>query len=131
MSLRLRLNLVYTILLGGSILLFGVLVYSLVSYVQLQQVDNTLLSAKDQIISNLGINTAGQFGLRSLTGFSSTNNLYYQVWGNDRILQISYPPNFQTSLDPAGLRAGVQVTEYATFNGSHLRVLSVPLVTER
>jgi heavy metal sensor kinase len=107
------------------------LVYSLVSYVQLQQVDNTLTSAKDQIISNLRINTAGQFDIRSLTGFSSTNSLFYQVWGNDRILQISYPPNFQTSLDPAGLRAGIQVIEHATVNGEHLRVLSVPLATER
>ena len=47
MSLRLRLNLVYTTLLGGAILLFVVLVYSLVSFVLLQQVDSTLTSSKD------------------------------------------------------------------------------------
>ena len=131
MSLRLRLNLVYTTLLGGAILLFGVLVYSLVSFVLLQQVDSTLTSSKDEIIDRLRINTAGQFDSRSLIGFTSTNNLLYEVWGNDRVLQIARPPNLQTALDPAGLRAGTLVINHAMTNGLHLRVLSLPLSTER
>jgi two-component system, OmpR family, sensor kinase len=131
MSLRLRLNLVYTTLLGGAILLFGALVYSLVSFVLLQQVDSTLTSSKDQIIERLRINTTGQFDPRSVAGFTSTNNLLFQVWGNDRIQQIARPPNLQTPLDDAGLRAGTLVINYATTNSMHLRVLSVPLATER
>jgi len=131
MSLRLRLNLVYTTLLGGAILLFGALVYSLVSFVLLQQVDSTLTSSKDQIIERLSITTTGKFDSRSVAGFTSTNNLLFQIWGNDRILQISRPPNLQTPLDDAGLRAGILVINYATSNGTHLRVLSVPLATMR
>ncbi len=66
MSLRLRLNLVYTTLLGGSILLFGALVYFLVSYVLLQQVDATLLDSANQLWPRLGVTTSGQFDPHSL-----------------------------------------------------------------
>ena len=47
MSLRLRLTLLYTTLLGGTLLLFGALVYGLVSLVLVGQVDNTLTQQAD------------------------------------------------------------------------------------
>jgi len=131
MSLRLRLNLVYTTLLGGAILLFGALVYSLVSYVLLQQIDSTLSSSANNLIPRLLVNSAGQFDPRSISGFTSTENLLFQVWGKDNTLQIARPLNIQTPLDPAGRQAGQNVINYSMVNGMHLRVLSVPLETER
>jgi two-component system OmpR family sensor kinase len=131
MSLRLRLNLVYTTLLGGAILLFGALVYSLVSYVLLQQVDSTLSNSANNIIPRLLVNSSGQFDPRSLAGFTSTENVLFQVWGKDGTLQIARPPNLQNPLDPAGRQAGKNVINYVMVNGMHLRVLTVPLETER
>ncbi len=131
MSLRLRLNLVYTTLLGGAILLFGALVYSLVSYVLLQQIDSSLLNSANNLIPRLLVNSAGQFDPRSISDFNSTENLLFQVWGKDNSLQIARPPNLQTPLDPAGRQAGQNVVNYAMVNGMHLRVVSIPLVTER
>jgi len=110
MSLRLRLNLVYTTLLGGSILLFGALVYFLVSYVLLQQVDATLLDSASQLWPRLGVTTAGQFDPRSIAGFTTTENLYIEVWGKNNTLQIARPPNLDTPLDEKGRLAGQLVT---------------------
>ncbi len=131
MSLRLRLNLVYTTLLGGSILLFGALVYFLVSYVLLQQVDATLLDSANQLWPRLRVTTVGQFDPRSIAGFTTTENLYIEVWGKNNTLQIARPPNLQTPLDEKGRLAGQLVTHYANVTGIHMRVLSVPLGTER
>src|SRR5512146_2031885 len=131
MSLRLRLNLVYTTLLGGSILLFGALVYFLVSYVLLQQVDATLRDSANQLWSHLSVTTTGQFDPRSIASFTSTENLYIEVWGKNNTLQIARPPNLQTPLDEKGRLAGQLVIHYANVNGIHMRVLSVPLETMR
>ncbi len=128
MSLRLRLNLVYTTLLGGSILLFGALVYFLVSYVLLQQVDATLFDSTSQLVPRLALDSAGQFDTRSLSGFTTTENLYIEVWGKNNALQVARPPNLQTPLDEKGRLAGHLVTDYANVNGIHMRVLSVPLM---
>jgi two-component system OmpR family sensor kinase len=131
MSLRLRLNLVYAILLGGAILLFGALVYGLVSRALLQQVDSTLTNASDQLVERLRVSSTGTFDPRSVINFSTTENLLFQVWGKDRTLQISRPTSLKLPLDDLGLQAGQTIINYAQLNGLHLRVISTPLQTER
>jgi two-component system OmpR family sensor kinase len=132
MSLRLRLNLLYITLLGGAILLFGALVYGLVSLLLIQQIDNNLISSSNQLISVLRVNTLNQFDPRSLTNFQSTEALlFFQVWGNDRKLQIARPLSLQTSLDPMGLQSGRDSFNSSRVAGFHLRVRSIPLETER
>jgi hypothetical protein len=131
MSLRLRLNLVYASLLGGAILLFGALVYGLVSQALLQQVDSTLTNASDQLVVRLRVSSTGTFDPRSVVNFSTTENLLFQVWGKDRTLQISRPTTLKLPLDDLGLTAGQTIINYAQLNGLHLRVISTPLQTER
>ena len=132
MSLRLRLNLLYITLLGGAILLFGALVYGLVSLLLIQQIDNNLISSSNQLISVLRVNTLNQFDPRSLTNFQSTDALFFfQVWGNDRKLQIARPPSLQTPLDSVGLQSGRNPLNSSRVGGIHLRVRSIPLETER
>ena len=132
MSLRLRLNLLYITLLGGAILLFGALVYGLVSLLLIQQIDNNLISSSNQLISVLRVNTLNQFDPRSLTNFQSTDALlFFQVWGNDRKLQIARPPSLQEPLDPVGLQSGRDSFNSSRVAGYHLRVRSIPLETER
>jgi two-component system OmpR family sensor kinase len=131
MSLRLRLNLVYAALLGGAILLFGALVYGLVNWVLVQQVDNTLYSSANQLIERLRVGSTGQFDPRSISGFATTDNLLIQVWGNDRKLQISRPLGESTALDEVARQSGRITYSYSVHNTLHLRTYTVPLETER
>ncbi len=55
MSLRLRLTLLYTNLLGGVVLILGIVVYSIVSVVLVDQIDLTLQHTVQNISGNLKI----------------------------------------------------------------------------
>jgi len=131
MSLRLRLTLLYTSLLGGVMLLFSVLVYGLVSVVLLGQVDNTLVQSAEQIIERLQVNLANQFDIRSLANYQSTENLYFQVWGVDSRLQISRPNRIRNPLDEFGRLSSRPLLKTTTVEQDRMRVLSVPLRTAR
>lgn len=133
MSLRLRLSLLFTTLLGGTLLLFGALVYSLVSLVLVSQLDSTL-SQQATLLTNglLRVNANDQFDPRVLTEFQpADSSLLFQVWGNDRKLQISRPLSWSSPLDESGLRTGKPVFHSTYSRGFHLRVLSVPLASPR
>jgi hypothetical protein len=124
MSLRLRLTLVYSTLLGGTLLVFGALVYGLVSLI--------LVGQMDTILSQLRVNAGNQFDPRVLIEYQPTDNsLIFQVWGNDRQLQIERPSGWQSPLDERGLRAQRPIFNCSYSRGVHLRVLSVPLVSPR
>jgi two-component system, OmpR family, sensor kinase len=132
MSLRLRLNLLYITLLGGAILLFGALVYGLVSVVLIQQIDNGLVTSANQLIGMVKVNSLSQqFDPRSIANFQTTDNLLFQLWGNDRKLQIARPPSLTTPLDEVGRQSGQVSFNSSRVAGLHLRVLSVPLETQR
>lgn len=133
MSLRLRLTLLYTMLLGGTLLLFGSLVYGLVSLVLVGQVDSILIQ-QAKVLTNdlLRVNASGQFDPRILTEFQPTDsNLFFQVWGTNRQIQIARPGGWHDPLDASGLRTNRPLFNSSYSQGLHLRVLSVPLVTER
>jgi two-component system, OmpR family, sensor kinase len=131
MSLRLRLTLLYSTLLGGVLLLYGMLVYGLVNVVQIRQVDSILTQSANQIITQLQVNALDQFSPRSITSFQSSETLYLQVWGNDHQLQLSRPPGLQEPLDEVGQRAGQLMFNSTHSADLHLRVLSVPIQTVR
>jgi two-component system, OmpR family, sensor kinase len=133
MSLRLRLTLLYTSLLGGTLLVFGALVYGLVSLVLIGQLDNTL-NQQVEILTNglLRVNALNQYDPRVLTEFQPTDsNLIFQIWGVDRRLQFERPRGWQVPLDESGLRANRPVFNFSYSQDVHLRVLSVPLESQR
>jgi two-component system, OmpR family, sensor kinase len=133
MSLRLRLTLLYTMLLGGTLLLFGTLVYGLVSLELVRQLDITL-SQQVQVLTNglLRVNSSNQYDPRVLTEFQpADSNLIFQIWSNDRRLQIERPRGWQSPLDESGLRSSRPVFNSTFSQGTHLRVLSVPLESPR
>lgn len=132
MSLRLRLTLLYSTLLGGTLFLFGALVYGLVSWVLIFQIDNALIQQSDNLDDYLRVNAANQFDRRVLTEFQPTDSsLIYQVWGNGRNLQIARPTTWDTPLDERGLRSNRTLFNSTNSRGIHLRVLSIPLATPR
>ncbi len=132
MSLRLRLTLLYTTLLGGTLLLFGSLVYGLVSLVLVDQVDSMLAQQVEAISKVLQVNASGEFDTRQLDEYQTTdNNLVFQVWGTDRQLKFSRPRMWRDALDPLARQIGQTMYNSTYSRGVHLRVVSVPLLTPR
>lgn len=129
MSLRLRLTLLYSTLVGGILLIFGAAVYILISVILLNQVDNTLASTVQEIISVTQVNSAGQVSTVNLPALDLTANTYVQVWGRDGKLKSTSPAIsvMVEPLDPVGLQTKTPVYRENTINGVHLRVLTVPL----
>ena len=131
MSLRLRLSLLYTLVLGGVLLLFGSLVYSLVSVTLLDQMDTVLAKNTNDLILQLRISSSGRFDARAISGFKPDENIVFQVWGNDRELQLVRPIGNQEPLDRSGLRSSTPVFNTSGGEGTHFRVLTVPLMNAR
>ncbi|MFW5713517.1 MAG: hypothetical protein ACOCYU_02480, partial [Brevefilum sp.] len=63
MSLRLRLTLIYTGLLSGVVILLSIVIYSMVSVVMINQVDERLEYGSQQIIKALRADETGEIEL--------------------------------------------------------------------
>jgi heavy metal sensor kinase len=131
MSLRIRLTLLYTILLGSILLLFGGFVYGLVSLIMINNIDNSLQSASNDLVGLLRLNSGGEFDPHSITGYEPNANIFIQVWSTNQELQISRPTGWNQALDQNAWATGV--TNYTTnrIENLHLRVLTTPLTSER
>ncbi len=129
MSLRLRLTLLYSTLVGGILLIFGTAVYILISVILLNQVDNVLAATARDIIDVTTVDRAGQISAISLPLLDMTANTYVQVWGRDGKLKSNSPAiaALREALDPVGLETRDPVYRENTINNVRLRVLSVPL----
>lgn len=132
MTLRLRLTLLYTSLMGGTLLLFGSLVYGLISIVLVNQLDFLIMKQASSIASVLRVNSAGQFDTKTLESLvPDDSSLVFQVWGTDRRLQYTWPHTWQQALDASARQSG-RATISSNFNHElHLRVLTVPLLVPR
>lgn len=131
MSLRLRLTLLYTTLLGSVLLLFGGLVYGLASVNLYNNIDTSLQSAAKDLVELLRLNINGQFDARSVANYQPTENLIIQVWGTDQRIQFARPTGIGTSMDSVTRLRGITAIKTVTVGGQHLRVLTIPLVTTR
>ncbi len=129
MSLRLRLTLLYSTLVGGILLVFGTAVYILISVILLNQVDNVLAATARDIIEVTTVDRAGQVSAISVPLLDMTANTYVQVWGRDGKLKSNSPAiaALREALDPVGLETRDPVYRENTINNVRLRVLSVPL----
>lgn len=131
MSLRFRLSLLFTGLWGWVLLVFGTLVYIIISTVMVGQIDARLYQTSNQIIELLQVNSKNQFDTRSITGYQPTDIVIFQVWDEDRNLQFSRPTGWTEPLNDAGLHLGQSFYSTQVINGTQLRVLSIPLTTNR
>jgi len=133
MSLRIRLTLLYGSLLGGVLLLFGVVVYGLVSVMLVEQVDNLLTDTANEIISQTRTNAIGDLAIQSSLSTNLAESVFFQVWGVDGRRRASSPNInwLQESLDPPSLRVSQAVYRNSTVQAVHLRVFSVPLTVNQ
>ena len=130
MSLRGRLTLLYTSLLGGILLLFGVAVYAAVSFTITTQVEDTLRSTVDNILANSRVDPIGELNVVTLPPLTLPTDVYVQIWGQDGSLHASSPKVSQisTPLDPERLKAVKPVFHDVVIGDARLRVLTVPLL---
>ena len=131
MTLRFRLTLLYTALMGGVILIYGSLAYGLVSIFLHDQIDNSLTQEANSLIDQIRVNSANQMDLRIFHKINISENSYVQFWGMDGQMQSSRPSNFELPLDNEARLMGKTVFTTVFINGKWMRVLSVPLRTER
>ena len=126
MSLRARLALLYTSIVGGILFLFGGVVYVSVGITLTNQVDSTLALAASRVIDNAH---AGSLGV-SLPELDLFADVYMQVWGRNGQLESASRniEGFDSPLDPNGLRSTLPVYRDVEVSSVRLRVLTVPLV---
>ena len=129
MSLRLRLTLLYSTLMGGILLTFGAAVYIIISVLLLNQADTNLASTARDIMAVTRVNSVAEIDVMTLPPLDMTSNVYVQLWGEDNKIRNESPSiaNLTSSLDPIGLKAGEPIFRENIIQNVHLRVLSVPL----
>ena len=127
-SLRARLTFIYSVLMGTILLVFGVAAYALVNNVLLSRVDDTLADVSDEFLSLTQVNSLEKVQFFALPANMDVD-VSVQVWGLDERLQESYGPLGQNRLafDPFNRRTTRNVFQETSFDGLHLRVLSIPL----
>jgi signal transduction histidine kinase len=128
MSLRLRLTLLYSLLMGGILLIFGAAAYLLVNNVLLSQVDDRLEMTANEFIKSAGVNHVEKVRFESFPANMDTD-IHMQVWGLNDKLQESFGllGASETAFDPGSKRADRPIYRETIINGTPLRVLSVPL----
>ena len=129
MSLRARLTLLYTSLLGGILLIFGVVVYAVVSLLLIKQVDDLLYATARDIIDVTRVDSVGEIDMINLPSLELTANVYVQVWDRQGQLQSTSMQlqRFDQPLDADGLAADRTTLRDVSIGNAQLRVLSVPL----
>lgn len=129
MSFRARMTFLYTSLVGGILLLFGVVIYNLISVTLINQVDENLSRTAEEIIDNISVNAVGQLVVPTSPNLDLARNVYVQVWNPNRTLQ-SLSANIRSleqSLDPTNQNTVTPIFNDTYIGDAHLRVLSVPL----
>lgn len=132
MSLRARLAVLYTSIVGGILLLFGTAVYGAVSFSLTSQVDSILRDTVQQVLPTIYMGVDGSLDVRHTASLDLSPGLLLQIWGKQEDLLYSNIPQITGALDEIGLRYSRPVFRYSTlvtsFNSIHLRVITVPLV---
>jgi two-component system OmpR family sensor kinase len=128
MSLRLRLTLLYSLLMGGILLVFGGAAYMLVDNVLISQVDDMLDITAREFLKAARVNHVDRVWFEDSL-INTDANVHVQVWGLDDKLQDGYGTLGwnESAFDPANQRATRPSFRETKVNDLHLRVLSIPI----
>jgi signal transduction histidine kinase len=129
MSLRLRLTLLYSTLMGAILLVISAAVTLVITALLLNQIDETLDTAQDVVLGKIIIDPLGK--VRSeLVATDISSDVYMQIWGLNGELQSSFGTLHYFESDPFDrdtLQNAKPIYRDLSGEGWHLRVLSVPL----
>ena len=129
MSLRLRLTLLYSTLMGVILLVISAAVTLVITRMLLEQVDETLEQAQQIVIQKIQMDPLGKV-VANLSSTDMGYDVYMQIWSLDGKLQDNYRAlnNFKTiPFDTSALHK--DSPQYVDIAGTdwHIRVLSIPL----
>lgn len=127
--LRARLTLLYSTLLGGVLLLFGMAVYALVNITLIRQIDNLLNNTAQEILEVARVDAVGELTILHLPPLNMATNVYVQVWDRKgHLVSSSLERNqFPDALDTKGLMTIEPDFRSIDYHNVHTRVLSLPL----
>ncbi|HEX6303752.1 MAG TPA: HAMP domain-containing sensor histidine kinase [Anaerolineales bacterium] len=133
MSLRARLALLYTLLLGGLLLIFGLTVYGVVTVNLRNVIDTSLTQTFNTILEDINqttqVQTVGDLEEVTLPSLDLTGDVIVQAWSRDnRLISSNIGRQFIRPLDPRGLQSSIPVRRDVFIDDVHLRVFTVPLV---
>jgi two-component system OmpR family sensor kinase len=127
MSLRARLALLYTLIVGGILLLFGTAIYVAVTSTLNNQVNRNLINITETIIATSQVNQ----NVITIPQLDLSADVYIQVFGRDKILRAESvnleQRGFNRPLDEASLNSPTQVIRDVTVANTRLRVLTTPV----
>src|SRR3990172_81955 len=133
MSLRARLTILYTTILGGVLVLFGLAVYGLIPAVLVSQIDDILERNARDLISVMRVDEGGRFVFSQRVSLDSS--VIGQIWdsegrlvGTTQSLEPDSP--LRNPLDPESLAAETPIYTSTNIGDTHFRVLTVPLYSE-
>ena len=129
MSLRIRLTLLYSLLMGGVLLIFGGAAYMLVNNVLVSRVDDTLAEVKKEFVALAVVDQLEEVSFIAAP-VKMDVNISVQVWGLDNKLQDSFGPLGQSNVAfyPLNRSSKQEAGFHEThLNNLHLRVLIVPI----
>ena len=128
MSLRARLTLLYTSLVGGILLLFILIVYQFVSVILIDQIDKTLVQTVNELIDLTQLTSSGTVDIQ-VEDLDLATNVYIQFWERNGQLRFALPGLtwLQDPLDPLSKQVVEPVYRETYLHDTHFRVLSVPL----
>jgi len=130
MSLRARLALLNTSIVGGILLIFGMAVYISVSTSLTRQLDAKLVWAATNVLEPMRAGALGVIKLPPTLDLFA--DIYIQVWGRDGKLEASSQniQGYSSPLDELGLKVQRPTYRDVEVGAIRLRVLTVPIVTK-
>lgn len=121
-------TLINTFLVGGIILLFGTIVFQLISLTLTYQIDRQLRDEATQVIGMLPLVDSGEFGVELVNNVKWEEGYYFQFWSRDnRLLRKSANLDKISPLDVSGFGLAAPTYSRTDRDGIPMRVLSVPL----
>ena len=129
MSLRARLTLLYTVLVGVTILAFGLTIYQFVSTTIRGQLDRILEQTARTIVQDIRYNAVGDLDMGADENLGLAANVYVQLWEHAHGLRYQSPNlgGVNQPLDPLAKAPSEKIARDLYIGDAHLRVISIPL----
>jgi heavy metal sensor kinase len=134
MTLRARLALLYTAIVVGILLLFGVAVYLSVSISLTNEIEQSLRNSASRVLPLVYVSDQGELSVNVTPDIEFAADTFIQVWDRDNQLRANSANvrNLTQPLDPASLNASKPISNDVLLKTEtdeiYLRVLTVPLV---
>lgn len=134
MTLRARLALLYTAIVVGILLLFGVAVYLSVSISLTNEIEQSLRNSASRVLPLVYVSDQGELSVNVTPDIEFAADTFIQVWDRENQLRANSANvrNLTQPLDPASLNASKPISNDVLLRTEtdeiYLRVLTVPLV---